>query len=507
MKRFRPLIWIFFSFATFYVILFQWVNWKGARDWKATQAELERDKETLSIRKIALPAVPDADNFCAIPVLKDIALAKDAEAAKRRQRLEVLKIATPRQAETDRFHLNGLAGASDGVPLNVEGWSQWLRQEGSLPFPVDSGVPVKDWLAAMKKLEPGLMEELVAGLSHKEAQWTPSWRTRELPGLLLSIESPHYKSIQSFSRYLGFRAIAAAHAGDFQAAHEAAALQIRLCEATLNEPQLIGQLVGLMQLRILTAVVWEMTRLHAGTAEDFHRLETGLRRLDLSVSMLLAFRAERAFGINAIEEMKRSDDPLLAMVICNWSGDKGRSSGFINTAQSLIPQGFFDLNASAACNLYSQHLVIPMKKRGLLALLEAPAPDLKKRHPMTHPGSVLAGMMLPSIESLRFTALYAQCLSDQALVACVLEQHFLNHQAYPANLSEITAALPHDLLSGQPIRYERTEGGRYRLWSVGFDRRDDGGKRGRDADDSGKVRPMKADYLGDWVWDFPADGK
>ena len=43
-----------------------------------------------------------------------------------------------------------------------------------------------------------------------------------------------------------------------------------------------------------------------------------------------------------------------------------------------------------------------------------------------------------------------------------------------------------------------------RRGSVGFDGKDDGGKRGLDENKPENTKFNDEKYLGDWVWDFPA---
>ena len=59
-------------------------------------------------------------------------------------------------------------------------------------------------------------------------------------------------------------------------------------------------------------------------------------------------------------------------------------------------------------------------------------------------------------------------------------------------------------MDGKPMRYRKSTDGRYALWSIGFDGKDDGGKRALDAKKPGVTRFYDAAYVGDWVWDFPA---
>jgi hypothetical protein len=81
---------------------------------------------------------------------------------------------------------------------------------------------------------------------------------------------------------------------------------------------------------------------------------------------------------------------------------------------------------------------------------------------------------------------------NEAAVACALERYHLAHGDYPESLNALTPQfidkLPHDLIGGQPLKYRRTNDGRFVLYSVGWNETDDAGVRGKGESD------------GDWVW-------
>jgi hypothetical protein len=85
-----------------------------------------------------------------------------------------------------------------------------------------------------------------------------------------------------------------------------------------------------------------------------------------------------------------------------------------------------------------------------------------------------------------------QTLANEAFVACGLERYRLAHGQYPETLEalvpQFAEKLPHDIVGGQPLRYHRTADGRFVLYSVGWNEKDDGGVR-RDGTPEG-----------DWVW-------
>jgi hypothetical protein len=54
--------------------------------------------------------------------------------------------------------------------------------------------------------------------------------------------------------------------------------------------------------------------------------------------------------------------------------------------------------------------------------------------------------------------------------------------------------VPHDVISGEPYKYRRTDDGQFLLYSVGWNEKDDGGVPGKTLFD---------DKQGDWVWQYP----
>ena len=83
-----------------------------------------------------------------------------------------------------------------------------------------------------------------------------------------------------------------------------------------------------------------------------------------------------------------------------------------------------------------------------------------------------------------------QTALNQAALVCALERYRLVHGRYPDSLEQLVPdfvqKLPRDLIGGQPLKYRRTADGKFLLYSIGWNEKDDGGD------------PDKNN--GDWVW-------
>ena len=125
-----------------------------------------------------------------------------------------------------------------------------------------------------------------------------------------------------------------------------------------------------------------------------------------------------------------------------------------------------------------------------------------------HPAYIMTTMIAPAFKSVLTRAIDTQALVNQATIACALERYRLDKGNYPDSLDAVKLAdgkpLPLDVMNDKPMHYRKTTNSKYALWSVGFDGKDDGGKRTLDEKHPENTRFSDEKYLGDWVWDFPA---
>ena len=112
----------------------------------------------------------------------------------------------------------------------------------------------------------------------------------------------------------------------------------------------------------------------------------------------------------------------------------------------------------------------------------------------------LAGMLLPALGKTSLKAAIAQSAVNEAALACALERYRLAQGKYPATLTalvpQVMAALPNDVVTGEPYKYVPAGNGQFKLYSVGWNETDDDGTPGRTLFD---------DKDGDWVWNSAAE--
>ena len=111
---------------------------------------------------------------------------------------------------------------------------------------------------------------------------------------------------------------------------------------------------------------------------------------------------------------------------------------------------------------------------------------------------------MPGLAGAVRKATFAQQGVDITRIACALERYRLVEGKLPDTLDVLAPQfidqIPNDVIDGKPLRYRRNSDGGYILYSVGWNRKDDGGeiawvkqKKGSEVDVA----------MGDWPWLMP----
>jgi hypothetical protein len=509
----RGLTWTFVTLVTLTTLCAAWVNWTGARVWRDAQQRVRDENCTLDFHQTMTAPVPDAENFCAIPLLRDIAVVVDDDASKgepaaKRKALEALGLPEGKQSLSGMNRPSVQLKPDEDAAKQMGDWARWLR-EMKVAMPVtDAQNPAREILGALA-YQDAAVAEMAGTLERPYAQLQPAPRDRKIPELIFSVQVPHYSGLQKAIGGLALRATAAARAGETAKAHEAARIMARLSEAIGEEPFLIGLLVCRAAAVQTTSVVWTLCQARTGTAEDFRKLQRDLERLEFHEASLRAWKGELAVGVEALMYLKRSRDSTLLSAIRSMPKEGDSSGGGL--VMLLLPAGFFDMNAANMVHMELDYVIRPLRDQGWQGVLNMEQDmerDLMfaKAHWPTNLDKIFPSLVMPSLLNISGTTVYGQCLVNQAIIACALEHYYAEKGAYPESLDALKGtdgkALPMDPMNGTPMKYRKTEDGRYKLWSVGFDLVDDGGK-GPDKDAKGDAaKPNKAKYKGDWVWEY-----
>jgi hypothetical protein len=173
----------------------------------------------------------------------------------------------------------------------------------------------------------------------------------------------------------------------------------------------------------------------------------------------------------------------------------------------LPPDGWYELNKVALAKFYQEqllpianakkHLVSWQKTKEVAAFFDRERESLNMR-----PQNVFVLFLTPATSSMALRFAATQNGVDMATVACALERYRLEHKDYPNELTalepDFVPVITPDVVNGEPLHYRRTENGRFLLYSVGWNGKDDSGVIG-----TNQFNPFDP-RNGDWVWKYPA---
>jgi len=255
-----------------------------------------------------------------------------------------------------------------------------------------------------------------------------------------------------------------------------------------GEPTIISHLVRVAILHIALQPVRRGLANHRWSETQLQELQNLFLSDDLLTDYRQMMRGERAFG----------NELLGQQMAGNYGAMGGQNSGF-KFLRFLSPRGLFYQNQIVINRLHEQfslpavdaaaHCVFP-DKCGTNALMAA----LGRRTPY----NLFAWSLFPAFQKVALRFAYTQNALDQAGIVCALERCRLAHGSYPETLDALAPQfiekIPHDLVGGQPLHYHRTDDGKFLLYSIGWNEKDDGGKVALNTNG-------KADMEnGDWVW-------
>ncbi|MBU6401257.1 MAG: hypothetical protein KGS61_13155, partial [Verrucomicrobia bacterium] len=228
---------------------------------------------------------------------------------------------------------------------------------------------------------------------------------------------------------------------------------------------------------------------------QWQTLETRLRQIHLLSAYAHSFRGgERAAVVYLLEHCPRR---TLARLLVGESKPLWKSS--MGRYLLLCPRGWLDQSAvfvaraeqaELDCLDLKQSRIDVPRENGFASRLDA-----EFHRPLAY-DTVAAGMLVPNFSRACQTVARNQTFVDETRIACALERYRKATGAYPETLAALVPRfldeLPHEIVNGQPLQYRRTADGDYRLYSVGWDLKDDGGERG--------ARSIVERGEKDWVW-------
>lgn len=484
--------------ALFYAV----EDWRGWRTWENFRHEWEAKGERFDLASVVPPSVPDEKNFARTPVVAssyEWLMDKNGR-----------KLTKPDTNLVNRLDID----LADDYGYRVEGNGSWAK--GTLTdlksrlklfaaktnlFPVlpRSQSPAADVLLALGKFDP-TVEKLRTAATLPESRF-PLEYDADCPAAIML---PHLASLKKTSQLLKLRAIAELQSGDSQKALADVRLTLRLSDSIKAEPILISHLVRIAILQIALQPVYEGLAEHRWSDTQLAELDALLARENFLADYRTAMRGEMVLlQIGDIQYLRRHPDQIQTL--------DGENNGVLSlsgkTIMRLIPSGWFYQNQYRCARMTTEFFLPAVdigRKTVSPEVISESERVLAAETRRAGPYNILEKMLLPALSKAVMKFAYAQSAVDLARTAIALERYQLAKGSYPESLDvlapQMIAAVPHDVIGGEPLKYRREADGRFILYSVGWNETDDGGAVVFSTGNTPDVDIKK----GDWVWRYPA---
>lgn len=477
-------------------------NWRGKRDWENYKRQAAAKGDFLDQILSSTNKIPDEQNFTKAPIFSALA-AMTWDEGQMDWKSGDSHLVDPLKMRISRSDGSGpengwLGNWQLAQVTDLKSWQDYYRTPpkklaGEFPIAPHAQTPSADVLLALSKYDSAI-EQLRVASQRPYSRFADDYAFDLKTGSRVMAYLMEFKSICSV---IELRALAELGGGETAKAFDDVQLLLRLNEALRQEPLLITHLVSLAMMIPALQPIYEGLARRQWSDAQLAELEKEIAAKDFLADYRKAMRGELGFALASLENERRTRE---YKTIEDSSGtDKIMAISFW-----LMPSAFFYRNELASARLNEQVCapLVDLEKR-----IASPAAErrtegvVRAERQRYQPYKILALMNFPAISRSVESFAMMQVSVDLARVACALERYRLAQGGYPETLESLVprfiAKLPHDIINGQPLHYRRAKDGKFILYSVGWNEKDDGGQPG--VTKTGGVDRKK----GDWVWRYP----
>lgn len=284
---------------------------------------------------------------------------------------------------------------------------------------------------------------------------------------------PHHSKLRSLSRLMAAHAKLSAIEGRPNVALDDIEAIIGMARHTLHEPILIGQLVGYACLNIASQTLEQVLDYTQPDIEDSRHLIQTLGQLDIRTAYTRSLQGERATGLWIFNLREQNPREFLPMIRSADSPEGPFNNGLVQGAYA-VGAPIFKLDQAFYLQYMAEQIEQSRLETSEYQVLQDD--DLSRYFPRY---ALISRLIAPTLSQATLRrnetlARIALCHWGLALNA----YHRLNG-AYPSTLKEaadtLKQELPEDPFTGKSLHY-RPQGNGYLLYSVGGNRKDDGGR-------------------------------
>ena len=354
--------------------------------------------------------------------------------------------------------------------------------------------------AAQQKFLPNVWETYNAQVleaarpalkTFRQALASPYWRLVD-PKQVAEFETPdeEYKALREFARLLSAEALQRKRKGDVDGALESCQTILKLCQHMDDEPHILSFHVQMEIFAIGTRALWDEVLSDAdASATAYRAVLAELRAWNIDRDFVRALKGER-FVVN---EMLNYWALRAAQESRDWR-DIVRVD-FVDFMLLLSPRNWFAENQLLMLEFYRQLILIvqkgvPYDRRQVSQLIAEFQRKCRKgwrvtlgKREIAWCHCLLAEIIIPTYDAIFDRVTDTHALQRVTMTALALRLYRKENGRYPENLQQLVPkylpSVPIDPYDGKPLRYRKLQKG-FRVWSVGGNRKDDGGVKVRD---------------------------
>ncbi|MFA0768629.1 MAG: hypothetical protein OXFUSZZB_001957 [Candidatus Fervidibacter sp.] len=383
----------------------------------------------------------------------------------------------------------------DGTPFYQAAIQQLEATQASLPKPVwdnlynfisrqpTQPVNLAEVERALKAVEPALAMLRIA-LTYPHMRLT-NWNV-DNPA---SVMFPHLSRLREFTRLLSAEAFWRKRKGDLNGAMDSCVAALRLTRRMGDEIFLIAFLVQGAIFSISMNTVQRVLEDADPSPQAYQALLRELRAWDIDRDFVRALQMERVFMICACDWMREKASRRELHDLLRENGDRIELSVWLKGKAHLIAQ-----NELMGLRHYQQ--AIAFARKGIpydwaqIDRWDKAVEQVTRRktifdlsaYKFTWQPYILVNLLAPTLSSAFRKVATFHALQRLGETAIALRLYRKERGRHPENLSALVprylSSVPADPFDGKPLRYRR-EGTGFRLWSIGPDRKDDGGVEGK----------------------------
>jgi len=376
----------------------------------------------------------------------------------------------------------------DGTPLLLKAIEQLGAAEQKFP----PNVWVTYNAQVLEAARPALK-------TFRQALAYPHWRVVDPTNFFTRFGlQPAFRHLRGFARLLSAEALQRKRKGDMDEALESCQTILKLCRHMDDEPYLIAFLVqkAIFSIGVVTLFGKPLGK---GVLSDADASATAyravlaeLRAWDIDRAFVRALKGERALT-NEMYEWLRSETQKLRNPFSLWQTVVGEKS--VDLMFLLSPKNWFAENQLLMLEFFRQLILIaqkgvPYDRQQVRQLIAEFKRKCRKgwtvnlgKWEISWGRYPLAEVSIDTYDPLLDRVTDTHALQRVTMTALALRLYRKENGRYPENLQQLVPkylpSVPIDPYDGKPLRYRKLQKG-FKVWSVGGNRKDDGGVKVRD---------------------------